>query len=59
MPVSEIEQVKVTLSKKTSPKPKVDENGLATWTVELAPRSQAQLTFGYELSTAPGVQGLG
>ncbi len=58
MPVSEIEQVKVALSKKTSPKPKVDENGLATWTVELAPRSQAQLTFGYELSTAPGVQGL-
>jgi uncharacterized protein (TIGR02231 family) len=58
MPVSEIEQVKVALSKKTSPKPKVDEHGLATWTVELAPRSQAQLTFGYELSTAPGVQGL-
>lgn len=58
MPVSEIEQVKVALSKKTSPKPKVDENGFATWTVELAPRSQAQLTFAFELSTAPGVQGL-
>ena len=58
LPVSEIEQVKVALSKKTSPKPKVDENGFATWTVELAPRSQAQVTFAWELSTAPGVQGL-
>ncbi|MFZ5441120.1 MAG: mucoidy inhibitor MuiA family protein [Myxococcota bacterium] len=59
MPVSELEQVKVTLAaKKTSPKPKVDDDGFATWTVELAPRAQAQLTFAYELSTAPGVQGL-
>ena len=59
MPVSEIEQVKVALSgKRTSPKPKVDDNGFATWVVELAPRAQTQLTFVYELSTAPGVQGL-
>lgn len=59
MPVSELEQVKVALAaKKTSPKPKVDENGFATWTVELAPRAQAQVTFAFDLSTAPGVQGL-
>lgn len=59
MPVSEIEQVKITLgAKRTSPKPKVDENGFATWVIELAPRAQAQVTFAYDLSTAPGVQGL-
>ena len=59
MPVSEIEQVKVALSsKRTTPKPQVDDNGFATWVVELAPRAQTQLTFVYELSTAPGVQGL-
>lgn len=57
MPVSEIEQVKIALStKRTSPKPKVDENGFASWTVELAPRAQTQLTFVFETSTAPGVQ---
>ncbi len=60
MPVSEIEQVKVSLAaKRTTPKPKVDEHGFATWVVELAPRAQSQVTFAYELSTAPGVQGLG
>lgn len=60
MPVSELEQVKVSLAaKKTSPKPKVDDaNGFATWTVELGPRAQAQVTFAYELSTAASVQGL-
>ncbi len=59
MPVSEIEQVKITLgAKRTVPKPKVDENGLATWVVELAPRAQSQVTFAYDLSTAPGVNGL-
>ncbi len=59
MPVSELEQVKVSLaSKRCNPKPKVDENGFATWTVELAPRSQTQLTFAWDLATAPGVQGL-
>jgi uncharacterized protein (TIGR02231 family) len=59
MPVSEIEQVKISLAaKRTTPKPKVDENGFATWTVELAPRTQAQVTFAYDVATAPGVQGL-
>jgi uncharacterized protein (TIGR02231 family) len=59
MPVSELAQVKVELSsKRTSPKPKVDENGFATWTLELAPHSQTQLAFAYDVSTAPGVQGL-
>ena len=59
MPVSEIEQVKVTLAaKRTTPKPRVDENGFATWVVELGPRAQSQVTFAYDLSTAPGVQGL-
>jgi uncharacterized protein (TIGR02231 family) len=59
MPVSEIEQVKVSLAaKRTSPKPKVDENGFATWTVELGPRAQSQVTFSYDVATAAGVQGL-
>ena len=59
MPVSELEQVKVTLStKRTTPRPKVDENGFATWVIELAPRAQTQVTFVYDLSTAPGLQGL-
>ena len=59
MPVSELEQVKITLGvKRTTPKPKVDDHGFATWTVELEPRSQAQVTFAYDLATAPGVQGL-
>lgn len=59
MPVSEIEQVKVTLgARRTTPKPKVDENGFATWVVDLEPRAQAQVTFAYDLSTAPGVQGI-
>lgn len=59
MPVSEIEQVKVMIaSKRTTPKPKVDENGFATWVVELAPRAQTQLTLVYDLSSAAGVHGL-
>jgi hypothetical protein len=44
--------------KRTTPKPKVDESGFATLTVELAPRTQAQVTFAYDVATAPGVQGL-
>ena len=40
------------------PKPKVDENGFATWVVELEPRAQSQITFAYDVSTAPGVQGM-
>jgi uncharacterized protein (TIGR02231 family) len=59
LPVSEIEHVKVELNaKKTSPKPEVDSNGFCRWTVELAPNSQTQVNLGYQLSTAPGVQGL-
>lgn len=59
MPVSEIEQVKITLgAKRTTPKPKVDEHGFATWTIELEPRAQAQVTFAYDVATAPGVQGM-
>lgn len=59
MPVSELEQVKVSLAtRRTTPKPKVDENGFATWTVELEPRAQAQVVFAWDLATAPGVQGL-
>lgn len=59
MPVSELEQVKIALgTKRTTPKPKVDDNGFATWTLELEPRAQAQVTFAYDVSTAPGVQGL-
>ena len=60
MPVSELEQVKVALApKRTAPKPKVDDDGFATWVVELPARGQSQVSFGYDLSTAPGVQGLG
>ncbi len=59
MPVSELEQVKVELAaKKTSPKPDVDANGFLTWNVELTAHSQTQLKLVYDLSTAPGVQGL-
>ena len=59
MPVSELDQVKIALgAKRTAPKPKVDENGFATWVVELEPRAQSQITFAYDVSTAPGVQGL-
>ncbi|MFO0598794.1 MAG: mucoidy inhibitor MuiA family protein [Myxococcaceae bacterium] len=59
MPVSELEQVKVTLgTKRTTPKPKVDENGFATWEVKLEPRAQTQIVFAWDLSHAPGVQGL-
>lgn len=59
MPVSELEQVKVELAaKRTSPKPEVDANGFATWTLVLPPHSQQQVKFGFDVSTAPGVQGL-
>ncbi|MBL8933446.1 MAG: DUF4139 domain-containing protein, partial [Archangium sp.] len=59
MPVSEIEQVKIELGiKRTSPKPDVDKNGFLTWTLELEPHSQAQVRFAYDVSTAPGVQGM-
>jgi uncharacterized protein (TIGR02231 family) len=59
MPVSELEQVKVQLAtKKSQPKPDVDANGFLTWTVELPPHSQAQVRFVYDVSTAPGVQGV-
>lgn len=59
MPVSEIEQVKISLNaKKTSPAPKVDDHGFATWTVDLAPNAQSVVSFTFEVSTAPGVQGL-
>jgi uncharacterized protein (TIGR02231 family) len=59
MPVSEVEQVKVALNaKRTAPEPKVDSNGFATWSVELPPNAQRTLSFTYEVSTAPGVQGL-
>jgi len=59
MPVSEIEHVKVELvAKKTQPKPEVDANGFCRWTVELAPNSQTQVSFAYQLALAPGVQGL-
>lgn len=59
MPVSELEQVKVELAaKKTAPKPEADANGFLTWNVELAPHAQTQLKFTYDVSTAPGVQGL-
>ncbi|MHB8877097.1 MAG: mucoidy inhibitor MuiA family protein [Myxococcaceae bacterium] len=59
MPVSEIEHVKVELvAKRTSPKPEVDANGFCRWTVELPANSQAQVSFGFQVATAPGVQGL-
>jgi uncharacterized protein (TIGR02231 family) len=59
MPVSELEQVKVALAaKKSQPRPEVDANGFLSWTVELPPHSQAQVRFVYDVSTAPGVQGL-
>ena len=59
MPVSEIEHVKVELNaEKTTPVPSRDANGFATWTIELAANTQTQISFGYEVSTAPGVQGL-
>jgi uncharacterized protein (TIGR02231 family) len=59
MPVSELAQVKVELgAKRTTPKPGVDDNGFLTWKLELAPNSQQQVRFGYDVSTAPGVQGV-
>ncbi len=59
MPVSEIEHVKVELNaKKTSPAPTRDANGFAVWQVELPPNGQAQLGFAFDVSTAPGVQGM-
>lgn len=59
MPVSELAQVKIALgTKRTAPRPKVDENGFATWVVDLEPRAQSNITFAYDVSTAPGVQGL-
>lgn len=45
-------------AKKTNPRPKVDENGFATWVVELAPHAQAQLTLAWDVAAAPGVQRL-
>ncbi|MDP3498860.1 MAG: mucoidy inhibitor MuiA family protein [Myxococcales bacterium] len=59
MPVSELEQVKVELgAKRSSPKPDVDAHGFLTWTLELLPHSQQQVKFAYDVSTAPGVQGM-
>ena len=59
MPVSELEQVKVELAtKKTQPRPEVDAHGFLTWMVELPPHSQAQVRFAYDVSAAPGVQGV-
>jgi uncharacterized protein (TIGR02231 family) len=59
MPVSELEQVKIEFgAKRSSPKPDIDKNGFLTWTLELSPHSQQQVKFAYDVSTAPGVQGL-
>lgn len=59
MPVSEIEHVKVELNaKKTAPAPTRDANGFAIWQVALPANGQAQLGFAFDVSTAPGVQGM-
>lgn len=57
IPVSEIEHVKVELlPQKGHEAPKVDKDGLCTWTLELPGNGQKLLAFGFSVSRAPGVQ---
>ncbi len=58
IPVSEVEQVQVTLlNDQTTGKPQVDDNGICTFAVELAPHERQQLRLAWSLASAPEVQG--
>lgn len=59
MPVSEIEQVEVTLmSDKTSGAPELNEHGMVTWKMTLPASSRMRLSLTFVVAFAPGVQGL-
>ena len=59
LPVSEIEQVKVTLvADKTSGAPKIDVDGLLSWNMALPPRGRMRLGLVYVTAFAPGVTGV-
>ena len=58
IPVSEIEQVKVSLHKKTTGHPQIDDDGFCRWKVKLAPHQHEQLTLVWELTISPDVEGL-
>lgn len=59
IPVSEIEQVKVTLvADKTSGAPELNEHGMLTWKMALPASGRLRLQLVYVVATAPGVQGL-
>lgn len=59
MPVSEIEQVEVTLvADKTSGAPEVNEHGIVTWKMTLPASSRMRLSLTYVVAFAPGVQGM-
>lgn len=59
MPVSELEQVKVEFApRRSSPKPDLDKDGFLTWTLQVPAHGQEQIRFVYEVSHAPGVQGM-
>ena len=56
IPVSEIEHVKVTLqADRTSGAPRVDDDGLVHWEMELAPRGRLRLNLVYTIAFAPAV----
>ncbi|OGQ12299.1 MAG: hypothetical protein A2138_00070 [Deltaproteobacteria bacterium RBG_16_71_12] len=59
MPVSEIEQVEITLvADKTSGAPEVNEHGIVTWKMTLPASSRMRLSLTYVVAFAPGVQGM-
>jgi uncharacterized protein (TIGR02231 family) len=59
VPVSELEQVTVTLDKeKTKPLTRADDNGIVRWQVTLAPHATDKVVLAYTLSAGSDVQGL-
>ncbi|MBI5549546.1 MAG: DUF4139 domain-containing protein [Deltaproteobacteria bacterium] len=59
VPVSEIDKVKIEVDvKETKPAPVVDEQGIATWKVVVAPHGTDRISLVYQVSASSDVQGL-
>lgn len=57
VPVSEVEEVEVSILKRTAGEGP-DQNGFCRWSVTLEPYQRQVLELRYQLSVAPGVEGL-
>jgi len=54
VPVSEIEGVEVELTKKSTPRPEIDADGIARWRLILAPGEQESVLFEYQVTAPEG-----